>query len=169
SFHQTAISGFRHLLRRLDQKARADRFFTETGTIGKLGRHRAGTQHGDSNSTRLEFTVQSLGKRQNIGFRCLVNRHPGPGRRKPATDPTFSGPPRWRARLSTKASDSSVNARTLRSITSWLSALAAPTRPNPALLTKNCGSTPCAVSASPITRAIPGLSKSAARTIGRDA
>src|SRR5262249_18524412 len=103
SFHQTAISGFRHLLRRLDQKARADRFFTETGTIGKLGRHRAGTQHGDSNSTRLEFTVQSLGKRQNIGFRCLVNRHPGPGRRKPAIEPTFSSPPRWRARLSTKA------------------------------------------------------------------
>src|SRR5262245_16720997 len=72
-----------------------------------------------------------------------------------------------------KASDSLVNARTLRSIicncSSWSSELAAPTRPKPALLTTNCGSAPCAVSASPITRAIPGFSKSAAKTNGRGA
>ena len=40
---------------------------------------------------------------------------PGPGR-KPAIEPTFKMPPLWRARLSAKASDRSVSARTLTSI-----------------------------------------------------
>ena len=52
-------------------------------------------------------------------------------------------------------------ARTLRSIicncSSRSSALASPTRPKPALLTTNCGSAPCAASASPITPRDPGL------------
>src|SRR5262245_7848586 len=97
---------------------------------------------------------------------------PGPGR-KPAIEPTLRRPPRWRDRLSTKASDNSVNARTLRSIiwscSSRSRALAIPARPNPALLMTNCGSAPCAASASAIRRVAPGFRRSAAITIGRRA
>src|SRR4029453_1327099 len=96
----------------------------------------------------------------------------GPGR-KPAIDPTFRSPPRWRARLSMNASDNSVSARTLRSIicncSSRSRALARPTSPNPALLTTNCGSAPCVANSSRIWCATPGLRRSAAITTGRRA
>src|SRR5512143_757551 len=45
-------------------------------------------------------------------------------------------------------------------------AVANPTKPNPALLTTNCGSAPCAASVSPICRAAPAFSRSHPITIG---
>src|SRR5450631_184701 len=94
---------------------------------------------------------------------------PGPGR-KPAIEPTLRMPPRWRARLSTKASESSVSDRTLTSIIANCSSrsreLACPISPKPALLTMYCGSAPCAASASPITRAASLRCRSATITCG---
>src|SRR5674476_1624469 len=101
----------------------------------------------------------------NVG--SMAGFLPGPGR-KPAIEPTLSRPPRWRSRLSTKASDSSVKARTLTSIIASCSsrsrALAKPTIPKPALLTMNCGSAPCVTSASPISRAASACARSATMT-----
>ena len=70
---------------------------------------------------------------------------PGPGRNA-ATEATLRMPPRWRARLSTKASDNSVSARILTSIIASCSSrsrsAAEPTSPKPALLTTFAGSSP---------------------------
>jgi hypothetical protein len=71
------------------------------------------------------------------------------------------------------ASDNSVSTRTLRSImcncSSRSRVLASPTSPNPALLTTNCGSAPCAANNSRMRSATPGLRRSAAITTGRRA
>src|SRR5579875_2063283 len=88
-------------------------------------------------------------------------------------DATLRIPPRWRVRLSVKASDSSVSARTLRSIMASCSArsrlTARPARPKPALLTTYCGSAPAEASASLRRRTAPSCVRSAAMTSGRGA
>jgi len=87
-----------------------------------------------------------------------------------ASDATLRMPPLRRLRLSTKASDRSVSARTLRSMTAscWArsSLSAAPVSPAPALLTITSGSRPCRSSASAISCAAPVRATSAERIVG---
>src|SRR5213080_2133206 len=97
---------------------------------------------------------------------------PGPGM-KAAIDATLRRPPLRRLRLSRKASERSVSARTLRSTIATCSARssasAAPTRPKPALLTTTSGSSPRSSSAAAIACAASRRARSAPRTVGRGA